>query len=113
MLPRSMELGGIFKRTDDHIFEKTMKIELSPIPQAYTLNSNILLTRTYVNKLFVISGTIKQIVFKEIKILSDCFSKITVNLIVDASTEDMNEYRIQCYMSDDYLTKRIDVYLTK
>ena len=28
----------IFKRTDDHIFEKTMKIELSPIPQAYTLN---------------------------------------------------------------------------
>ena len=90
-----------------------MKIELSPIPQAYTLNSNILLTRTYVNKLFVISGTIKQIVFKEIKILSDCFSKIIVNLIVDASTEDMNEYRIQCYMSDDYLTKRIDVYLTK
>jgi hypothetical protein len=63
-----------------------------------------------VNKLFVISGTIKQIVFKEIKILSDCFSKITVNLIVDASTEDMNEYRIQCYMSDDYLTKRIDYF---
>jgi hypothetical protein len=25
----------------------------------------------------------------------------------------MNEYRIQFYMSDDYLTKRIDVYLTK
>jgi hypothetical protein len=24
--------------TDAHIFEKTMKIELSPIPQAYTLN---------------------------------------------------------------------------
>ena len=24
--------GGIFKCTDDHIFEKTMKIELSPIP---------------------------------------------------------------------------------
>ena len=47
------------------------------------------------------------------KILSDCSSKITVNWIVDASTEDMNEYRIQFYMSDDYLTKRIDVYLTK
>jgi hypothetical protein len=29
--------GGIFKRTDDHIFEKTLKIELSPIPQAYYL----------------------------------------------------------------------------
>jgi hypothetical protein len=29
--------GGIFKCTDDHIFEKTMKIELSSIPQAYTL----------------------------------------------------------------------------
>jgi hypothetical protein len=29
--------GRIFKRTDDHIFEKTLKIELSPIPQAYTL----------------------------------------------------------------------------
>jgi hypothetical protein len=23
--------------TDDHIFEKTLKIELSPVPQAYTL----------------------------------------------------------------------------
>jgi hypothetical protein len=33
--PRSLELRGIFKRTDDHIFEKTLKIELSPIPQAY------------------------------------------------------------------------------
>ena len=31
--------GGIFKRTDDHIFEKTLKIELSPIPQAYHLKS--------------------------------------------------------------------------
>ena len=29
--------GGIFKRTDVYIFEKTMKIDLSPIPQAYTL----------------------------------------------------------------------------
>jgi hypothetical protein len=29
--------GGIFKHTDDHIFEKTLKIELSPIPQVYTL----------------------------------------------------------------------------
>jgi hypothetical protein len=29
--------GGIFKRTNDHIFEKTLKIELSPIHQAYTL----------------------------------------------------------------------------
>jgi hypothetical protein len=29
--------GGIFKRTDDHIFEKTLKIEFSPIPQAYPL----------------------------------------------------------------------------
>jgi hypothetical protein len=28
---------GIFKRTDDHIFEKTLKIEFSPIPQAYPL----------------------------------------------------------------------------
>ena len=28
---------GIFKRTDDHIFEKTRKIELAPIPQVYTL----------------------------------------------------------------------------
>jgi hypothetical protein len=35
--PRSLELRGIFKRTDDHIFEKTLKIELSPIPQAYPL----------------------------------------------------------------------------
>ena len=26
------------KCTDAHIFEMTMKIELSPIPQAYTLN---------------------------------------------------------------------------
>ena len=39
--------GGIFKRTDDHTFEKTMKIELSPIPQAYTLKS---LTYYKVNK---------------------------------------------------------------
>jgi hypothetical protein len=31
--------GGIFKRTDDHIFEKTLKIELSPIPQAYYLKA--------------------------------------------------------------------------
>jgi hypothetical protein len=33
-----LELRGVggFNRTDDHIFEKTMKIELSPIPQAYT-----------------------------------------------------------------------------
>ena len=38
MLPRSLELRGIIKCTDDHIFEKTLKIELSPIPQAYTLN---------------------------------------------------------------------------
>jgi hypothetical protein len=26
------KIGGIFKCTDDHIFEKTLKIELSPIP---------------------------------------------------------------------------------
>jgi hypothetical protein len=32
--------GGIFKRTDDHIFEKTLKIELSPIPQAYPPKRN-------------------------------------------------------------------------
>jgi hypothetical protein len=29
-----------FKRTDDHIFEKTLKIELSPIPQAYSRKAN-------------------------------------------------------------------------
>jgi hypothetical protein len=34
---KSLSLGGIFKRTDDHIFEKSLKIELSPIPQAYPL----------------------------------------------------------------------------
>jgi hypothetical protein len=27
--------------TDDHIFEKTLKIELSPIPQAYPLKANL------------------------------------------------------------------------
>jgi hypothetical protein len=32
--PRSLELRGNF-----HIFEKTLKIELSPIPQAYPLNT--------------------------------------------------------------------------
>ena len=32
VLRRSLELRGIFKRTDDDIFEKTLKIELSPIP---------------------------------------------------------------------------------
>jgi len=37
MLPRSLELREIYKPTDDHIFEETLKIELSPIPQAYTL----------------------------------------------------------------------------
>ena len=31
--------GEFSKCTDDHIFEKTLKIELSPIPQAYTLLS--------------------------------------------------------------------------
>ena len=33
--------GGFFKCTDDHIFEKTLKIELSPIPQAYTLKCSL------------------------------------------------------------------------
>jgi hypothetical protein len=39
---RSLELRGIIKCTDDHIFEKTLKIELSPIPQAYTLKVFVL-----------------------------------------------------------------------
>jgi hypothetical protein len=33
---------GYFQRADDHIFEKTLKIELSPIPQVYTLNMNFI-----------------------------------------------------------------------
>ena len=37
MLPRSLNFRGIIKCTDDHIFEKILKIELSAIPQAYTL----------------------------------------------------------------------------
>ena len=32
--------GRGLKRADDHIFEKTLKIELSPIPQTYTLKCN-------------------------------------------------------------------------
>jgi hypothetical protein len=40
MPEKAWNWGGIFKCTDDHIFEKTLKIELSPIPQAYTLNWN-------------------------------------------------------------------------
>jgi hypothetical protein len=31
--------GFIQAIKDDHIFEKTLKIELSPIPQAYPLKS--------------------------------------------------------------------------
>ena len=30
----------MFKLTDDHIVEKTLKIELSPIPEAYPLKLN-------------------------------------------------------------------------
>jgi hypothetical protein len=38
VLPISLELrGGVSNAHDDHIFEKTLIIELSPIPQAYTL----------------------------------------------------------------------------
>jgi hypothetical protein len=40
-LPRSLDFRGIIKRTDDHIFEKILKIELSPIPQAYTLKTDV------------------------------------------------------------------------
>jgi hypothetical protein len=36
VLPRSLELRGIIKRTDDHIFEKILKIELSPIPPPFS-----------------------------------------------------------------------------
>jgi hypothetical protein len=48
---------GIFKCTDDHIFEKTLKIELSPIPQAYTLKST-----DYVIIIIIMSTTIKHLV---------------------------------------------------
>jgi hypothetical protein len=34
---KKLGIEGVFKRTDDHIFEKILKTELSPIPQAYTL----------------------------------------------------------------------------
>ena len=56
--PRSLELRGIFKRTDDHIFEKTLKIELSPIPQAYIFKhqikpciSNVVRTTPFLNNI--------------------------------------------------------------
>ena len=46
-------VGGIFKRTDDHIFEKTLIIELSPIPQAYTVKYYLRMN----NIIFVINIT--------------------------------------------------------
>jgi hypothetical protein len=56
--PRSLELRGIFKRTDGHIFEKTLKIELSPIPQAYIFKhkikrciSNVVRTTRFLNNI--------------------------------------------------------------
>ena len=50
--------GGIFKCTDDHIFEKTLKIELSPIPQVYTLKWENL--NSLSNKRVTISFDCKQ-----------------------------------------------------
>jgi hypothetical protein len=46
MSPRSLELRGNFQTADDHIFEKTLKIELSPIPQAYPLNTDLFMNLT-------------------------------------------------------------------
>ena len=38
--PRSLELRGNFKCTDDHIFEKTLKIDYLPYPRHTPLNGN-------------------------------------------------------------------------
>jgi hypothetical protein len=56
VLPRSLKLKGIFKRRDDHIFEKTMKIELSPIPQAYTLKLSSMVNGSVSYHSFIISS---------------------------------------------------------
>jgi hypothetical protein len=45
--------GGIFKRTDDHVFEKTLNTELSPIPQAYTLKCGSSTQRIWINNSFI------------------------------------------------------------
>jgi hypothetical protein len=45
------------KRTDDHIFEKTLKIEFSPIPQIYTLKLWNLMKRSCACSFFFLAST--------------------------------------------------------
>ena len=40
VLPRSLKLRGIFKRTNDHIFEKTMNQSCLPCPRPTPLNGD-------------------------------------------------------------------------